>query len=224
MAKFDVRNLSSPELANRSSALVLGHVDLARAWGFYLLSEDFEKETELKNKLACIMVRGLIDAIEGRSRLYQPFRQEVARRKWPTFVNLLQEGYKAFSVIASLLDRFTREEQIFMFCARSGLVHGWVNAETLDPVNIKYVEGGDIRSATITLEEYRAINQKMLGAPRFHGTHQIDGPLNPLRERFIQEVPAYFNVVERLFQNCMNADYTNALATDLLDDNPENYD
>jgi len=178
----DLTRLNDGNFANRVLYLLLDSLSIARVWGFYLCDPQMDTEQELRNKLTAIWIRALIDSIEGEQRYLADYRVEAERRGFRNTVLLCERASEYFQCVRDLLSRFTKEEQIFLFHVRNLLVHGWVNAEHSDHINIKFFDGSRVVVEQLDRETYWNLKREFLGN-FYSGKAEMDRVLAPIKER-----------------------------------------
>src|SRR3989304_76778 len=178
----DLTRLNDGNFANRVLYLLLDSLSIARVWGFYLCDPQMDTEQELRNKLTAIWIRALIDSIEGEQRYLADYRVEAERRGFRNTVLLCERASEYFQCVRDLLSRFTKEEQIFLFHVRNLLVHGWVNAEHSDHINIKFFDGSRVVVEQLDRETYWNLKREFLGH-FYSGKAEMDRVLAPIKER-----------------------------------------
>jgi hypothetical protein len=121
-----------------------------------LVSQKFDDEPELRNKIFAIYVYGLTDTChEGRARLRQltNLADELGSRSCSHYLTLF--GYYIDGA-EDLLACFSRNEMIFVLEMRNQFVHGELRSWGQRERTIRWIDNGELRTAKIERDEYWA--------------------------------------------------------------------
>lgn len=136
---------------------MISNVTCLENWGFYLFSPEFDKESELRNKLGVLWICSLLDTLEAQSRWLPEMEVEAHSCGWPTLEHAARELAKFCAVVGEVIVLFSREEQIFLIEYRNQLVHSYLSGRHRADVSVKYYQQGKFLRRTLPAAEYRAI-------------------------------------------------------------------
>lgn len=168
-------------LANRLYEVIVGNLSTFNCWGFYLLSEEFDREAELRNKLAVLWICALLDSVEAQKGALQRVISEAQEHGFDSLVENGRQLQNFCTLIAEFLGEFSREEQIYLVDLRNQWVHSYLINRHQERVKVKYVENGEFRSNRISSEEYYGILRS------FHTKGEsVDEVLCPITARALE--------------------------------------
>lgn len=176
-------------IANRAFELITGSLTCLEAWGFYLTSEEFNAEPELRNKLGTIWICALIDHIEAETRYIPSIISDAQALK---FYDIEQNALEIAKICATAKDLFqliSRDEQISLTQLRNQWVHGYLAGRHNGKVSIKFIENNRFVRETITREEHNRILYE------FFQRGKLDTTLGRIMNRLIDPNLKYWTVM-----------------------------
>jgi len=181
-------------LLNKVWSFFGGNINCIDNWGFYLFSDELNKEWELRNKIGIIWIASLLDSLEGERRFFDVCLTEAKDLNLTNVIYTLKQANVFFKYIKEILSEYTREEQIYINDMRNCLVHSWLASKLIDEVRIKYFNGVELTHETLSRVEYHKIIRDALS--NFERTP--DEVMRPLVDRFKDRKHKYWQVVEHL--------------------------
>jgi hypothetical protein len=176
------------DLANRTFAVAYAVTSVTSAWALPLFDRAFDREPELRNKLFCLLVCGILDSgWEYRSRLngLKNDAKKIGSLSCPFYLDMF-EKYLALGV--DLLEIFSRDDMIVITELRNQWLHGhWTEVHKEDRT-IYYAEKGQIKRARIPATEFNKAFSRIATS--------VDSELMPLRKRFCER-KTFFWAVDR---------------------------
>jgi hypothetical protein len=185
--------MDEKQFARRCLALVLDSRTLAANWGLYLFDAKFDDELELRNKIGCIWLMGLQDAVVGEARSMDALRAYAEEKGFVNARIFLDRVQEYMEIIKRLLSGYSIDEQIFMQDMRDQFVHGWLSKRQQSKFPVKYFEDGQIKTLVVTSSEYREFLAPLLALG-------VDDVLADLVARFKTNNPDYWAALA-LFQD-----------------------
>lgn len=182
-------------LTTRLFETIAAHTNCLKSWGIYLLDKDFDNEPELRNKLGTIWISSLLDTLEADYRFIPEIEKEAAELGFQVIVRNCQEVKKFCSVVADLLNLYTREEQLFILAIRHQLVHGYINYRHREIITVKYSKCKKIVIENIMREEYHKLLE-----PFYESSPSLDQTLKPLIDRALNKNLRYWQVIHKLIR------------------------
>ena len=164
-------------LANKVLAVCLATTSVTTAWTLPLFDRAFDKEPELRNRLFCLLVGGLLDSgWEYRNRIngLKVDARKVRLLAAPFYLDIF-EKYIALAV--DMLEMFSRDEMIMLTDCRDQWLHGHWTEVHKENRTIYYAEKGSIIKKKVSSVEYNKTLQKMFGPG-------VDQALLEMRKRF----------------------------------------
>lgn len=182
------KNTPEIELANRTFAVAYAVTSVTSAWALPLFDSAFDREPELRNKLFCLLVCGILDSgWEYRSRIngLKTEAKKIGSLSCPFYLDVF-EKYLALGV--DVLEVFSRDDMIVITELRNQWLHGhWTEVHKKDRT-IYYAENGQIQRARIPAAEFNKAFSRIAGS--------VDLELMPLRKRFCEK-KTFFWAVDR---------------------------
>jgi hypothetical protein len=147
---------SSPEimLTNRVLAVCYATTSVTSAWSLPLFDRAFDGEPELRNKLFCLLVYGLLDSgWEYRNRIngLKIEAKKIGSLSAPFYLNIF-EKYIALAV--DMLEIFSRDEMILLTELRNQWLHGHWTELHKENRTVYYAYKGTIIKKKISSAEY----------------------------------------------------------------------
>jgi len=145
------------KLVNRLYEVILGNLSTFTCWGFYLFSEEFDKEPELRNKLGVLWICALLDSVQAQKGALHRVIIEASDNGFESIEENGRQLQNFCVLIAEFLGEFSREEQIYLIDLRNQWVHSYLINRHQDNVKIKYVADGEFMSDRISSDVYNEI-------------------------------------------------------------------
>lgn len=184
-----VRNI---DLINAIYCLLLDNLSCTRNWGFFMFSPEFDREIELRNRIATIWISALLDSIEGEQRSLQSYRDDAEARGLDVLLRACDDVEAFVDSVKEVLSRYTREEQFFLSNYRDICVHAWL-ARRHNPVSIyKHFDGTTLVREKLKTAEYDDIIRPFYTQGDFHGI------VRELASRFRDLHLRYWHVIVEL--------------------------
>jgi hypothetical protein len=169
------------DLANRIYSIVTAPSSLSATWVFYLISEDFDEEPELRNKIFVIYVLGLTDSCWEYREKINNMRINAGKIKSKCGKHYLNCIIYYFDAILDLLSIFNLEEMIFLSELRHQYVHGHWSEIHKESRRVRYVKNGLMVAEKISSDMYWKFFRDLGGGD---DTMNIDNSIEKLREKF----------------------------------------
>jgi hypothetical protein len=194
MAKLPQLNGAPPnsDLINAIFCLFADNINCINSWGFYLLSNKFDGEPELRNKIGVIWLISLLDSLEGEKRALDNYEMEATRRGLPHLIQICNQARRFFRTIEEVLSLYSREEQIFLYDIRSQLVHSWLARRHVEEFQIKYFDGREVIYEKIRQDLFNRIVQP------FYLAGPLDKTLYILIQKFLSRRLKYWDTIEEI--------------------------
>jgi hypothetical protein len=176
-------------MANKVLAVCLATTSVTNAWTLPLFDAAFNQEPELRNRLFCLLVNGLLDSgWEYRVRING---LKIDARKLqilaaPFYLEMF-EKYLALAV--DILEIFSRDEMIMLKDCRDQWLHGHWTEVHKENRTILYVEKGTIIRKKVSWVEFNQALERMFKPG-------VDHALTELRRRFC-DYRTFFWAVDR---------------------------
>ncbi|KJF90410.1 hypothetical protein [Photobacterium leiognathi] len=180
------------KLINKVHSLFQDNLRCIEAWGFYIFSDELEREQELKNKLSIIWLASLFDTVVAQSRLIKKYEQEANELGLIHIPRYLAQANVFCDAVKALLQQYSKEEQIFIQNIRNQWVHSHLNGVHSESIKVKYLENGEIVSKNLPYEKYHDLIRPVF----YQG--KLDDTLASLRQRFMNQNGAYWYLLKEI--------------------------
>lgn len=182
-------------LTNKIYEVVFGNYICFKNWSVYLFDDDFKKEKELRNKIGVIWLCSLFDTAAAGAKDLPKYIIQAESKGWNVLAENTRQISKLCTMSTELLEKLTKEEQVFITDMRNQLVHGAFNNRHNDKVSVKYFISGEFKTEKISREDYAAIIRS------FHDRGDLDGVLGGIIDRFLNLSETYYWRLFGLMQN-----------------------
>lgn len=180
-------------LINGIACLLSDNVICAKTWGFYIFSDEFADEPELRNKCGVIWLIALLDSIEGEARTLTKYETEARDRGLANLLVVCAQVRVFIRQVSAILALFSREEQLFLAALRDQWVHGWLNRRHQARFTIKYFDGAKVVSEELSHDSYHSTIR-----PLFEHPAGLDGHLPLLLDRAVRNELPYWQSIHAL--------------------------
>lgn len=148
-------------LINRIFTLFIDAKTSTEAWGFYIFEQEFAHEQELRNRLGVVWLASLFDSIHADSVHIDKYKRQAVELEIPHMQRYCEQARVFFSSIKMLVEKFSKEEQVFITYLRNQYAHSYLNGRHNESIGIKYVEGGEFKTETLTRDEYHGLTREL---------------------------------------------------------------
>ncbi len=180
------------DLINAIYCLFSDNITCINTWGFYLFSNEFDDEPELRNKIGVIWLVSLLDSLEGEKRALEDYESEAIRRGLSHLVDICKQASRFFRIVEEVLSLYSKEEQIFLNDLRNQFVHSWLARRHVNEFQITYFNGTAMVRERITQEYFNSVVQP------FYMAGTLDNTLNKLISRFMARKLKYWGAIEEI--------------------------
>lgn len=205
------------DVANRVMACFSALGGLSNTWMEYLISPKFDRQPELRNKIFCIYVNGLVDAcLEFDSRLHELAHKarQAGSERAVYYVEMLKAYY---SGAVDMLSIFERHEMVFLLETRHQFVHGHWREIHREARDVRYVKNRKlVTDKKVEKAAFDALHRQAFRTPEDTDDSVIEG----LRERFYRHKTLFWSVNERFRQPQAHV----LIQKDILNPRPEGPD
>lgn len=174
-------------IANKVLAVCLAPTTVVTTWALPLFDKAFDNETELRNKLFCLLICGILDAsYEYRVRINGlKTESKKANIAAGAFYLDMFERYIALGV--DMLERIHRDEFVFLKERRDQWLHGhWSEIHKENRV-VMYAEKGRVTKEKISWNEFSDLERPLI--------HKgVDNTISEIRERVTNYKTFYWAV------------------------------
>lgn len=182
-AEWDGTLTPESDLANRTMTVCYATTSVVNAWVLPLFDKAFDKEPELRNRLLCLLVCGLIDSGREYLERINGLKREAQRLKSVSCPFYLDMFSRYIALAVDLLEVFSREDMILLNDLRNQWLHGhWTEVHKATRT-VYYAKNGKIERERIPSAEHNKALSPIKGG--------VDAALTPLRKRFC-EFPTFF--------------------------------
>lgn len=178
------------ELANRAYEVVIASLTPLEAWGFFLTDSAFDGEPELRNRLTTLWICSVFDVMEAELRFLPEIKREAKESGFATLAHNCIQLQKYCTLAGEFLDRFTREEQIFLMDTRNQWVHGYYAARHRNTIKVKIVANGRLEVESLDIEDYRLIIRSF-----YEDGKTLDQALAPIRDKALDRSQRYWEAL-----------------------------
>lgn len=179
-------------LANRLYEVVLANVTAVEVWGFYLTSPEFDKEAGLRNRVGVIWICSLLDTLEAETRFLPEAAREAEAKGFASLAHNAHQLRNFCVIVGEVLDKYTREEQIFLADLRNQWVHTYFANRHRDAISVKYAAKGKVIMERLTGQEYFVAMSALYDQAKASG---LDNVLTPLVARALDQTLRYWSVM-----------------------------
>lgn len=185
-------------LVNRLMEVVISNLSAIEAWGFYLTSDEFIKEQELRNRLGLIWVCSLFDSLEAEAKFLPAIAREGKEKGFPDIEHNAIQLSNFCILVGEVLGLYSKNEQLFLVDLRNQWVHTYLTNRHREIVSVKFYEAGKIRQEKMSWEDYHAAIR-----PFFENGKSLDETLAPLIARALNVNLRYWHAVGAFQKNKM---------------------
>jgi len=147
-------------LANRLYEVIVSNINCLNNWGIYLFNPDFDNEPELRNKIGTIWLCSQLDTYEAHHRHIPEVVQEAKKNNWPSLIHNAKQIRHFCYAAGEVLNKFSREEQIFLVDFRNQLVHSYLRGRHSQAIKVKYYSNGQLMTESLSWKEYSDITKQ----------------------------------------------------------------
>lgn len=178
------------KLVNRLIEIVIANLSTVEAWGFYLISDEFTKEQELRNRLGLIWICSLFDSLEAEARFLPEIAREGREKGFDDIEYNAGQLIKFCALIGEVLDQYSKAEQLFLINLRNQWVHSYFANRHREQVSVKFCEAGKIRQERMTWDDYHSVIR-----PFFENGKSLDETLTPMIARALNMKLRYWHAI-----------------------------
>jgi len=171
--------------------LYTDHLTMANNWGFYLLSEEFEKEINLKNNIFTIWFSSFFDLLYEEKNIVNKYKAIAEDNGYINMATMTDRILEFCEIIKEVVSKYKRAEQVFIQDFRNSLVHSRLNRPHNENIAIKYVEKSQLKNEKLSYNEYHDIIRDLYESG-------FQNNLSRLREIFTHEKSLYFPALNKL--------------------------
>lgn len=179
-------------IAGKIAEIWIGAATPFEAWGFYIFSNEFADEPELKNKLMVLYLAAAFDLVEAETRHLPAAIKEAEDEGFSTLAENGKQLKNIGRAAAKLLSLFSTEEQLFIQAVRNTWVHGYLAGRHSDTIKAKLVRDGAIDTVSLTHKEYHDRVRPI------YERGELDDTLSEIRARAISSCPEYWKGIEEI--------------------------
>jgi hypothetical protein len=118
------QDYSNLEIINLVITLHTDHHDFVQNWSEFIFGKEVNLPPELKNRIFCIWMVGVMDLVEDYFDQNNHLREQCLIRGLTNCVDLLEEMEVLINSICSHLEKIDVNQQILIYHQRNCLVHG----------------------------------------------------------------------------------------------------
>lgn len=197
IAKPEIFN--DKEIINIIISLHSDHNVFIQNWGEFIFGKELNLPPELKNRIFCIWLSGVIDLLIDKEDQYEVLMQVCLERDLKNCKVLMNELIILTDAISDMIMKISHEEQILLNHHRNLLVHARVYSIHNQKIGfLKYLDHDDkkIKKYNGTKDEFWKLHREII-------VGSMDEFLSPLREKFFDTNSDYY----RLLVNITNTPF-----------------
>jgi hypothetical protein len=190
---------SDKEIINIMISLHSDHNVFLQNWGEFIFGKELNLPAELKNRIFCIWLSGVIDLISDKQDQYEVLIQECNKRDLNNCKVLMNDLTILTDAISDSINKISHEEQILLNHHRNCIVHARVYSIHNHKIGfLKYLDFDDktIKKYNGTKDEFWKLHREIIGG-------SMDEFMSPLRDKFFCTSSDYY----RLLVNITNTPF-----------------
>ena len=161
------------------------HINLQN-WGRVLFTNEFNDEPELRNRIASIYFSALYDTLEAQIRIYDILIKSCEAIGKGKLIYYCKKIEEMCDYIKLFLEKYTVEEQLFIYNFRCQLVHAWQFNPFQDEVAVKYVKDERLINEKMPFDKYHSLIRPYLEEGDFDAVlSKLLSPIWGKKEPFI---------------------------------------